>query len=70
MSELSPQEMTQKINDLEATLTLLARDLQDMSDVVRDQQIELDRLTSATKRLEERGLSQLPPALEERPPHY
>ena len=70
MSDRNSEEMMQKINDLEASLVLMSRDLQDMSDVVRSQQVEIDRLISSTKRLEERGLPALPPSLEEKPPHY
>lgn len=70
MSDPSPQDLLAKIHDLEASLALMSRDLQDMSEVVRSQQVEIDRLVSTTKRLEERGLPPLPPTLEEKPPHY
>lgn len=70
MSEATTAQIQAKINDLEATIALMTRDLNDMSDVVRSQQVEIDRLIATTKRLEERGLPPLPPALEEKPPHY
>lgn len=70
MTQPTNSELESKINDLEASIALLARDLQDMSDVVRSQQVEIDRLVATTKRLEDRGLPPLPPAMEEKPPHY
>lgn len=70
MSDPTTAELRAKIDDLEASVALLSRDLQDMSGVVRSQQVELERLVATTKRLEDRGLPPLPPALEERPPHY
>lgn len=70
MNEPNAAELHTKINDLEASLALMSRDLQDMSDVVRAQQVEIDRLVATTNRLEERGLPPLPPAGEEKPPHY
>ena len=70
MSEATTAQIQAKINDLEATIALMTRDLNDMSDVVRSQQVEIDRLVATTKRLEERGLPPLPPALDEKPPHY
>ena len=59
-NDMETGEIRQKIDDLEATIALMSRDLQDMSDVVRSQQVEIDRLVATTKRLEERGLPPLP----------
>jgi SlyX protein len=56
--------------DLELRFMKLERYAQELSDVVAEQQRQLDALTMETKHLRERAAQGEPAAGNDRPPHY
>ena len=59
-----------RLVDLELRFMTLERFAQELSDVVAEQQRQLEALTLETKRLRERVLQEEPAASNDRPPHY
>jgi uncharacterized coiled-coil protein SlyX len=59
-----------RLVDLEVRFMKLERFAQELSDVVAEQQRQIEALTLEAKRLRERVLQGEPAAANDRPPHY
>jgi uncharacterized coiled-coil protein SlyX len=59
-----------RLVDLELRFMKLERFAQELSDVVAEQQRQIEALTLETRRLRERVLQEEPAASNDRPPHY
>jgi uncharacterized coiled-coil protein SlyX len=59
-----------RLVDLEVRFMKLERFAQELSDVVAEQQRQIEALTLEAKQLRERVLQREPAAANDRPPHY
>lgn len=69
------EELNKRIESLESSLLFLQREHEELQQTVVDQYQVMQALKSKLQHLEQRYLHQeesppLPPALEDRPPHY